>query len=100
MKSLNKINDDAEIIVVARNKGKNGVVMVQEEYNSLLETLHITKLAANRKRLDESIEEMEKGKNNKHSLIDKQQWNQSSKPISGKIISTGISRIKSTAMGK
>lgn len=70
-KSLNKVNDDAEIVVVARSKGKNVVVMALEEYNSLLETLHITKSAANRKRLDESIGEMEKGKYNKHSLIDK-----------------------------
>ncbi len=59
---LNKVNDDAEIVVVSRSKGKNVVVMSLEEYNAIQETLHITKSAANRKRLDRSIAETEKGK--------------------------------------
>ncbi len=36
--------------------------MSLEEYNAIQETLHITKSAANRKRLDSAIAEMEKGK--------------------------------------
>jgi len=70
-KNLNKVNDDAEIVVVSRSKGKNVVVMSLEEYNSIQETLHITKSAANRKRLDSAITEMEKGKFKKHALIEK-----------------------------
>ncbi len=69
-KSLNKVNDDAEIIVVSRSKGKNVVVMALEEYNALQETLHVTRSASNRKRLEEAITEMEKGKFSKHSLIE------------------------------
>ena len=61
-KNLNKINDAAEIVVVSRSKDKNVVVMSLEEYNAILETLHVTKSAANRKRLDNAIAEMEKGK--------------------------------------
>jgi antitoxin YefM len=70
-RSLNKVNDDREIVVVARSKGKNVVVMDIEEYNAIHETLDITKSAANRNRLDTAITEMEKGKFKKHSLIEK-----------------------------
>jgi len=70
-KSLNKVNDDAEIVVVSRSKGKNVVVIALEEYNAIMETLHISRAANNRRRLDESIEEMEKGKYLKHSLVEK-----------------------------
>jgi antitoxin YefM len=60
-KSLNKVTDDAEIVIVSRSKGKNVVVMALEEYNSIQETLHLTKTVANRNRLDDAIAEMENG---------------------------------------
>lgn len=69
-KSLNKVNDDSEIVIVSRSKGKNVVVMSLEEYNSINETLHLISNAANKKRLDEAIEEMENGKFSKHPLIE------------------------------
>jgi antitoxin YefM len=67
---LNKVSDDAEVIVVSRGKGKNVVIMSLEEYNAFKETVYLTSTKANRKRLDEAIEEMEKGKFKKHKLID------------------------------
>ena len=69
-KSLNKVNDDAEIVVVSRSKGKNVVVMGLEEYNSIQETLHLMSTVANRKRLDEAIQELETGKHSAHQLIE------------------------------
>ncbi|HSU27678.1 MAG TPA: type II toxin-antitoxin system prevent-host-death family antitoxin [Chitinophagaceae bacterium] len=69
--NLNTVNDDGDIVVVSRSKGKNVVVMSLHEYNSILETLHINSSKANRKRLDESIAEMKKGKFLKHRLKDK-----------------------------
>lgn len=69
-KSLNKVSDDAEIVVVSRSKGKNVVVMALEEYNAIQETLHITKSAANRRRLDDAVDEMEKGSFKKHGIIE------------------------------
>jgi len=42
-----------------------------DEYNSLLETLHLTGTDANRKRLSESLQEMNKGKFIKKKLIEK-----------------------------
>jgi antitoxin YefM len=61
-RSLNKVNDNADILIVNRSRGKNVVMMSLEEYNSIQETLHITKSAANCKRLDEAIAEMGKSK--------------------------------------
>jgi antitoxin YefM len=69
-KSLNKVNDDAEIVVVSRSKGKNVVVMALEEYNAIQETLHFVKSVSNRNRLDKAIEEMDKGQFEIHSLIE------------------------------
>ena len=68
--SLNRVNDDAEIVVVSRSKGKNVVVMSLEEYNSIMETLHVTSTEANRRRLDEALREMEDGKFLKKGLIE------------------------------
>jgi antitoxin YefM len=68
-KSLNKVNDDAEIVVVSRSKGKNVVVMALEEYNAIQETLHVIQSVSNRNRLDKAIEQMDKGQFESHSLI-------------------------------
>ena len=68
-KSLNKVNDDAEIVVVSRSKGKNVVVMALEEYNAIQETLHVVQSVSNRNRLDKAIEQMDKGQFESHSLI-------------------------------
>ena len=69
--NLNVVNEDKEIVIVSRTKGKNVVVMDLDEYNSIQETLHLTSTEANRKRLDESLAEMKKGKFVKKKLIEK-----------------------------
>ena len=68
--NLNMVNDNSEIVLVSRSKGKNVVVMSLEEYNSIQETLHLVSSKANQKRLDEAIEEMRSGKSSKHKLIE------------------------------
>ena len=68
-KCLNKVNDDAEIVVVSRSKGKNVVVMALEEYNAIQETLHVVQSVSNRNRLDKAIDQMDKGQFEIHSLI-------------------------------
>jgi prevent-host-death family protein len=68
--NLNAVNDNKEIVIVSRTQGKNVVVMDLDEYNSILETLHLTSTKANRKRLEESIAEMLQGKSAKHKLIE------------------------------
>jgi antitoxin YefM len=69
-KSLDRVNDDAEIVIVSRSKGKNVVVMDLDEYNAMTETLHIIKSEANRKRLQEAIDEMNSGLHYTHNLIE------------------------------
>jgi antitoxin YefM len=68
--NLNKVSTDAEVIVVSRGKGKNVVVMSLDEYNAFKETIYLTSTKANRKRLDNAIDEMEKGKFKKHKLVE------------------------------
>ncbi len=68
--SLDKVNDDAETVIVSRTKGKNVVVMGLSEYNSLMETLHLVKSEANRKRLQDAIDEMNSGVSHSHKLME------------------------------
>jgi len=69
--NLNVVNDYGDIVIVSRSKGKNVVVMSLEEYNSIQETLHLNSSKANRKRLEEALDEMKKGKFQKHKLMEK-----------------------------
>lgn len=69
--NLNMVNDDGDVVVVSRSKGRHVVMMGLEEYNSIQETLYLTGNRANRKRLDEAISEMKKGKFEKHRLLEK-----------------------------
>ena len=67
--NLNKVTADSEVIIVSRGKGKNVVVMSLDEYNAFKETIYLTSTKVNRKRLDDAIDEMEKGKFKKNKLI-------------------------------
>jgi antitoxin YefM len=69
-KNLDKVNDDAEIVIVSRSKGKNVVVMDLNEYNAISETLHLVKSEANRQRLQSAIDEMSSGVYHSHKLIE------------------------------
>lgn len=66
--SLDMVNDNSEIVVVSRSKGKNVVVMALEEYNSMQETLHLVGSKANQRQLDEATIELRLGKFSKHPL--------------------------------
>ena len=67
--NLNAVNDDREVVIVSRSKGKTVVVMDLDEYNSIQETLHLTSTTANRDRLLSAIGEMNKGGGRKRKLI-------------------------------
>ncbi|MBS1660234.1 MAG: type II toxin-antitoxin system prevent-host-death family antitoxin [Bacteroidetes bacterium] len=70
-KSLNAVNEDREIVIVSRTKGKNVVVMDLDEYNSIQETLHLISNSKNRQRLNEAIQEMNEGSFQTHKLLEK-----------------------------
>ncbi len=67
---LDKVSSDEEVVIVSRSKNKNVVVISLKEYNSLKETMYLLSTEKNRKRLKESISEMEKGKFYSNSLIE------------------------------
>lgn len=58
--SLNKVSDDEDILIVSRSKDKNVVIISLNEYNSLKETSYLLNTENNRKRLKESINELER----------------------------------------
>lgn len=68
--NLNMVNNDREIVVVSRTKGKTVVVMDLDDYNSQQETLHLMSTKANRTRLEEALAEMKKGGGKTKKLID------------------------------
>jgi len=60
---LDSVEDDNETLIIKRKTGKGTVMISLEEYNSIMETLHLLSSKKNADRLYESIEQMKAGKN-------------------------------------
>ncbi len=59
---LDSVEDDNETLIIKRKSGKGTVMISLEEYNSIMETLHLLSSKKNADRLYESIEQMKAGK--------------------------------------
>ena len=67
---LDKVEENNETLIIKRGIGKGAVLISLNEYNSIIETMHLLGSKKNAKRLFESIEQMKKGKVVKKGLIE------------------------------
>ena len=67
---LDNVEENNETLVIKRGAGKGTVLISLEEYNSIMETVHLLKSKANADRLFESINQMKKGKVVRNKLIE------------------------------
>lgn len=58
---LDRVEKDNETLFLKRASGAGSVVMSLEEYNSIMETLHLLKSRKNAERLFESMSQIESG---------------------------------------
>ncbi|WP_417237371.1 type II toxin-antitoxin system Phd/YefM family antitoxin [Bizionia paragorgiae] len=66
---LDLVSDSCETLMIPRNNEDDAVVLMPlSEYNSLLETNYLTATEKNRKRLEDSILEVEKGQTKKVNI--------------------------------
>ena len=69
-KFLDKVENDHETLIIKRKSGKGTVMISLDEYNSIMETVHLLSSKANADRLYESIQQMKMGETVKHDLIE------------------------------
>jgi antitoxin YefM len=67
---LDNVELNNETLIIKRGSGKGTVLISLEEYNSIMETLHLLSSKKNAWRLYESIEQMKSGKTVQHDLIE------------------------------
>ncbi len=67
---LDNVENNNETLIIKRGVGKGAVMMSLDEYNSIMETLHLLNSKANADRLYESIKQMKEGKVVRNKLIE------------------------------
>mgnify|MGYP000084750783 FL=1 len=60
-KFLDDVEDNNETLIIKRKSGKGAVMISLEEYNSIIETMHLLSSKSNADRLYESIQQMNSG---------------------------------------
>lgn len=69
-KFLDAVEENDETLIIKRGTG-NGTVMISlDEYNSIMETVHLLSSKANADRLYESIQQLKEGKSVQKDLIE------------------------------
>jgi antitoxin YefM len=70
-KFLDNVELNNETLIIKRSKGKGTVMISLDEYNSLMETVHLLSSKKNADRLYESIKQMKEGNTVSKGLIEK-----------------------------
>lgn len=69
-KYLDSVEENNETLIIKRGTGKGTVLISLDEYNSIMETVHLLSSKANADRLYESIKQMKEGKGFQKDLIE------------------------------
>lgn len=67
---MDQVCDDRVPLLVTRQNARSVVMLSEEEYEGLLETVHLLKSPANAVRLLRSVKEADEGKLVEHELIE------------------------------
>lgn len=67
---MNRITDDYETLIITRKNGKNVVMMPLDEYNNLMESIHLLSNDLNRTALEKSLNQLEQGFTVNKPLLD------------------------------
>ncbi|MBD3756067.1 MAG: type II toxin-antitoxin system prevent-host-death family antitoxin [Gammaproteobacteria bacterium] len=67
---LDSVVENADYALITRRDAENAVVMSQDYFDSLMETVHLLKSPANVAHLKESIEQYRAGKVQQKGLLD------------------------------
>jgi antitoxin YefM len=66
---LDQVTEDSDFTVITRRDAEDAVVLSLENFNGLMETVHLLKSPANAKHLATSISQYKAGKVTPHELI-------------------------------
>jgi antitoxin YefM len=66
---LDRVVNDADYTVITRRDAEDAVVMSLDQFNGLMETVHLLKSPANAVHLSKSIQQYRSGKTKEHSLL-------------------------------
>jgi antitoxin YefM len=69
-KYLDKVEENNETLIIKRGSGKGTVLISLDEYNSIMETVHLLSSKTNSDRLYESIQQIKEGKIVRKGLIE------------------------------
>ena len=69
-KYLDEVEMNNETLIIKRATGKGTVVISLEEYNTIMETMHLLGSKKNAERLYESIAQMQAGETSTNPLIE------------------------------
>lgn len=67
---LDQVAGDADYTIITRRDAEDAVVMSLDQFNGLMETVHLLKSPANAAHLSKSIKHYRVGKTEQHGLID------------------------------